>query len=291
MNDIILKAENLFYTYDDGKSHSLNGLSLEIRRGKKIAVMGPNGSGKSTFFLCCNGVYRPASGTVYFHGEPVDYTRKGLLRLRQKVGIVFQDPDNQLFSASVCQEIAFGLLNLGIPEKEARQEVERIMEEMEISSYRDRPTHALSGGQKKQVSIADVLVMKPEIVILDEPAAALDPRHTELVNRAVDRMTRDGITVMMATHDVDHALEWADEVIVFRDGKAEAHGTPEKIFRDRELLKKTNLQCPAVLKLTDALKSKGILKKEDREPDSMEELLQQIHALSPENFSFSDTAQ
>lgn len=291
MNDIILKAENLFYTYDDGKSHSLNGLSLEIRRGKKIAVMGPNGSGKSTFFLCCNGVYRPASGTVYFHGEPVDYTRKGLLRLRQKVGIVFQDPDNQLFSASVCQEIAFGLLNLGIPEKEARQEVERIMEEMEISSYRDRPTHALSCGQKKQVSIADILVMKPEIVILDEPAAALDPRHTELVNRAVDRMTRDGITVMMATHDVNYALEWADEVIVFRDGKAEAHGTPRQIFRDRELLKKTNLQCPAVLKLTDALKSKGILKKEDREPDSMEELLQQIHALSPENFSFSDTAQ
>lgn len=291
MNDIILKAENLFYTYDDGKSHSLNGLSLEIHRGKKIAVMGPNGSGKSTFFLCCNGVYRPASGTVYFHGEPVDYTRKGLLRLRQKVGIVFQDPDNQLFSASVCQEIAFGLLNLGIPEKEARQEVERIMEEMEISSYRDRPTHALSGGQKKQVSIADILVMKPEIVILDEPAAALDPRHTELVNRAVDRMTRDGITVMMATHDVNYALEWADEVIVFRDGKAEAHGTPRQIFRDRELLKKTNLQCPAVLKLTDALKSKGILKKEDREPDSMEELLQQIHALSPENFSFSDTAQ
>lgn len=291
MHDIILKAENLFYTYDDGKSHSLNGLSLEIRRGKKIAVMGPNGSGKSTFFLCCNGVYRPASGTVYFHGEPVDYTRKGLLRLRQKVGIVFQDPDNQLFSASVCQEIAFGLLNLGIPEKEARQEVERIMEEMEISSYRDRPTHALSGGQKKQVSIADILVMKPEIVILDEPAAALDPRHTELVNRAVDRMTRDGITVMMATHDVNYALEWADEVIVFRDGKAEAHGTPRQIFRDRELLKKANLPCPAVLKLTDALKRKGILKKEDREPDSMEELLQQIHALSPENFSFSDTAQ
>lgn len=291
MNDIILKAENLFYTYDDGKSHSLNGLSLEIRRGKKIAVMGPNGSGKSTFFLCCNGVYRPASGTVYFHGEPVDYTRKGLLRLRQKVGIVFQDPDNQLFSASVCQEIAFGLLNLGITEQEARQEVERIMEEMEISSYRDRPTHALSGGQKKQVSIADILVMKPEIVILDEPAAALDPRHTELVNRAVDRMTRDGITVMMATHDVDHALEWADEVIVFRDGKAEAHGTPRQIFRDRELLKKANLPCPTVLKLTDALKRKGILKKEDREPDSMEELLQQIHALSPENFSFSDTAQ
>ena len=167
MNEVILKAENVFYSYDDGKTHSLNGLSLEIRRGKKIAVMGANGSGKSTFFLCCNGVYRPSEGTIYFHGKPVDYSRKGLLQLRQKVGIVFQDPDNQLFSASVFQEISFGILNLGVPEEEARKEVERIMDEMEITPYRDRPTHALSGGQKKQVSIADILIMKPEIVILD----------------------------------------------------------------------------------------------------------------------------
>ena len=122
MNDVILKADNLFYSYDDGNTFPLNGLSLEIRRGKKIAVMGPNGSGKSTFFLCCNGIHRPARGTLYFHGEPVDYSRRGLLRLRQSVGIVFQDPDNQLFSASVYQEISFGLLNLGIPEEEARQE-------------------------------------------------------------------------------------------------------------------------------------------------------------------------
>lgn len=279
MNEVILKAENVFYSYDDGKTHSLNGLSLEIRRGKKIAVMGANGSGKSTFFLCCNGVYRPSEGTIYFHGKPVDYSRKGLLQLRQKVGIVFQDPDNQLFSASVFQEISFGILNLGVPEEEARKEVERIMDEMEITPYRDRPTHALSGGQKKQVSIADILIMKPEIVILDEPAAALDPKHTVLVNQAVDRMTGEGITVMMATHDVNYAMEWADEVMIFRDGTVAAHGVPEQVFEDRQLLRETNLEQPAVLQLFDSLKKKGILKEELPLPRRLGALLQEIERL------------
>ena len=279
MNEVILKAENVFYSYDDGKTHSLNGLSLEIRRGKKIAVMGANGSGKSTFFLCCNGVYRPSEGTIYFHGKPVDYSRKGLLQLRQKVGIVFQDPDNQLFSASVFQEISFGILNLGVPEEEARKEVERIMDEMEITPYRDRPTHALSGGQKKQVSIADILIMKPEIVILDEPAAALDPKHTVLVNQAVDRMTGEGITVMMATHDVNYAMEWADEVMIFRDGTVAAHGVPEQVFEDKQLLRETNLEQPAVLQLFDSLKKKGILKEGLPLPRSLGALLQEIERL------------
>ena len=279
MNEVILKAENVFYSYDDGKTHSLNGLSLEIRRGKKIAVMGANGSGKSTFFLCCNGVYRPSEGTIYFHGKPVDYSRKGLLQLRQKVGIVFQDPDNQLFSASVFQEISFGILNLGVPEEEARKEVERIMDEMEITPYRDRPTHALSGGQKKQVSIADILIMKPEIVILDEPAAALDPKHTVLVNQAVDRMTGEGITVMMATHDVNYAMEWADEVMIFRDGTVAAHGVPEQVFEDKQLLRETTLEQAAVLQLFDSLKKKGILKEELPLPRSLGALLQEIERL------------
>ena len=136
-NDVIIKADNLYFSYDDEKSHSLNGLSLEIRRGRKIAFMGANGSGKSTFFLCCNGIHQPSSGTLYVDGEPVDYSREGLLKLRQKIGIVFQDPDNQLFSASVYQEISFGVLNLGKSEEEARQEVERVIYEMEITPFRD----------------------------------------------------------------------------------------------------------------------------------------------------------
>lgn len=276
MNDIILKAEDLYHSYDDEKTFSLNGLSLEIRRGRKIAVMGANGSGKSTFFLCCNGVYRPCRGTVYFHSSPVEYTRKGLLRLRKNVGIVFQDPDHQLFSASVYQEISFGLLNLGVSEEETRQEVEKIMDEMHITPYRDRPTHALSGGQKKQVSIADILVMKPEIVILDEPTAALDPAHTALVYQAMNRMTEEGITVMIATHDVNFALEWADEVILFQNGRVAAQGNPREIFRNQELLSQNALETPAVLQLYDVLTEKGILRKDLPLPGSLKALIREI---------------
>ncbi|MFQ7500538.1 MAG: energy-coupling factor ABC transporter ATP-binding protein, partial [Blautia coccoides] len=201
--DIILKAEDLYFSYDDENSHSLNGLSLEIKRGQKVAFMGSNGSGKSTFFLCCNGIHRPSSGTLYFNGEPVTYDKKGLLKLRSKVGIVFQDPDNQLFSASVYQEISFGILNLGVSEEEAKKEVEEVIDYLEITPFRHKPTHSLSGGQKKQVSIADILVMHPDIIILDEPAAALDPKHTTMVNQIVNRLTESGITVLMATHDVN----------------------------------------------------------------------------------------
>ena len=258
--DIILKAENLYFSYDDENSHSLNGLSLEIKRGHKVAFMGANGSGKSTFFLCCNGIHRPSSGTLYFNGEPIDYSKKGLLDLRAKVGIIFQDPDNQLFSASVYQEISFGILNLGVSEEKAKEEVEQVIDYLEITPFRHKPTHALSGGQKKQVSIADILVMHPQIIILDEPAAALDPKHTTMVNHIIDRLTDEGITVLMSTHDVNYALEWADDIFLFKDGKVLMQGTPVEVFSNQSALAETNLEQPAVLQLFHSLCRKGILK-------------------------------
>ncbi len=259
-NDILLEAENLYFSYDDDHSHSLNGLSVEIRRNKKIALMGANGSGKSTFFLSCVGILRPQSGKLYWDGEEFSYTKKGLLDLRSKVGIVFQDPDNQLFSASVYQEISFGVLNLGVSEEVARKEVESVMDELEITPFSGKPTHALSGGQKKQVSIADILVMHPELILLDEPAAALDPKHTVMVNKIVDRMTAQGITVLMATHDVNYAYEWADEVILLHEGKVLIHGTPAEVFSNKAALKQTNLEPPVVLELFESLCKKQILK-------------------------------
>ena len=132
----------------------------------------------------------------------------------------FRNPDNQLFSASVYQEISFGPLNLGHSEEETKKEVEEVIDYLEITPFRHKPTHALSGGQKKQVSIADILVMKPEIIILDEPAAALDPKHTTMVNHIVDQMTQNGITVLMATHDVNYAYEWANEIFIIPRGES-----------------------------------------------------------------------
>lgn len=258
--DIILKAEDLYFSYDDDNSHSLKGLSLEIKKGQKVAIMGANGSGKSTFFLCCTGIHKPQKGKLYLDGKEVKYNKKGLLDLRSKVGIVFQDPDNQLFSASVYQEISFGILNLGVSEEQAKKEVEEVIDYLEITPFRSKPTHALSGGQKKQVSIADILVMHPEIIILDEPAAALDPRHTTMVNRIVEQMTENGITVLMATHDVNYAYEWADEVILFHEGKVLMNGSPEEVFGNRAALRQTNLEPPAVLELFESLCKKGILK-------------------------------
>ena len=282
--DIILKADNLFFSYDNEKTHSLNGLSLEIKRGHKIAFMGANGSGKSTFFLCCNGIHQPSSGTLYFNGEPVDYSRKGLLKLRSKVGIVFQDPDNQLFSASVYQEISFGILNLGVPEDEAKEQVEQVIDYLEITPFRHKPTHALSGGQKKQVSIADILVMNPDIIILDEPAAALDPRHTTMVNKIVDQLTENGITVMMSTHDVNYAMAWADDVFLFKDGKVLIHGTPEQVFSNKSALASTNLEQPACLQLFDSLCKKGILKTSLPIPHSLQQLESYIAAISERTY-------
>ena len=280
MNDeIILKADNLYYSYDDDNSHSLNGLSLEIRKGQKVAFMGANGSGKSTFFLCCTGILKPQKGQLFFKGKPYAYDKKSLLDLKSKVGIVFQDPDNQLFSASVYQEISFGILNLGVAPEEAKKEVEKVIDYLEITPFRHKPTHALSGGQKKQVSIADILVMHPDIIILDEPAAALDPKHTQMVNHIVDQMTEAGITVLMATHDVDYAYEWADEVILFHEGKVLLHGSPAQVFSNKRVLAQTNLEPPAVLELFESLCRKGILKASLEIPRNLKTLEQYIEEI------------
>lgn len=258
MRESIMKAENVFYTYEDG-TKALKNISFEIKKGEKIAFIGGNGSGKSTMFLCLNGILKPASGKIYYNEEPLDYSRKGLLKLRSKVGIVFQDPDNQLFSASVYEEISFGILNMGVPEEEARNKVENIIEELDITSFRKKPTHFLSGGQKKRVSIADILVMDPEVIILDEPTSALDPKYTEVVNNMINNLAEKGITVILSTHDVNQALKWADRVFVFKDGEIIKEGSPEKVFLDNETLFKANLLQPDVIKLYKNLCNKGIL--------------------------------
>ena len=162
MESIVI-AEDLHYTYEDG-TEALRGIDLNIKFGEKVAIMGANGSGKSTFFLHLNGLLKPKQ------------------EVRKKVGIVFQNPDDQLFSASVKQEISFGVLNLGLSEEEAAKKVNKVMEKLNITPFADKPTHFLSGGQKKRVAIADILAMDPCLMILDEPSAALDPRHAGIIN-------------------------------------------------------------------------------------------------------------
>lgn len=273
--DWVIQAENLSYSYEENDRKALDGLSVRIGRGRKVAFMGGNGSGKSTFFLCLNGILRPDEGRVLIDGEPVSYTRKGLLDVRKKVGIVFQEPDNQLFSASVFQEISFGILNLGVDEETARREVERVIRELEITPFQNRPAHALSGGQKKQVAIADILVMHPEIMILDEPASALDAAHTKKVHELIRGLTEQGITVLMSLHDIDYAWAWADEIVLMHEGKVMKQGTPREVCEDEEALKKAGLARPGVLRIYEKLKGRGMLSG-DQIPGSMDELAEML---------------
>lgn len=275
----IIKADNLYFTYDGENTPALNGLSLDIQKGKKIAVMGANGSGKSTFFLCLNGILKPQKGTLSFCGTPYSYDRKSLLELRHRIGIVFQDPDNQLFSASVLQEISFGILNLGADSETALKETEKIMDALDITELKDRPTHVLSGGQKKQVAIADILVMHPDIVILDEPAAALDPKHTALVNGTIDQMTEAGLTVLISTHDPDYAFSWADQIILFHQGRVLKSGSPIEVFSDQAALTLTNLSRPAVLSMYGSLCRKKIINTGIPIPKNLMELEQIIEGI------------
>lgn len=259
MNDLLLKTENLCYTYEGNTSPALDHLDLSIRRGKRVACMGANGSGKSTFFLCCNGILRPDSGRILFAGQPLDYSRKGLFSLRSQVGIVFQDPDNQLFCSSVFQEISFGPLNLGLDEATVRKRVSAVMDRLGITPYADRPVHALSGGQKKLVSIADILVMEPSLILLDEPVASLDPLHTRMVREVIDEIAGEGITVVTATHDVDYAWSWADEILLLKEGRLLAFGSPAEVFSREDLLHRAGLTVPRILRLFGTLQQKGIL--------------------------------
>ena len=274
--DWVIEAQDVSYTYDGNNERALDGLNLKIRRGTKVAFMVGNGSGKSTFFLCLNGIRRPDTGKICIDGEAIEYTRKGLLNVRGRVGIVFQEPDDQLFSASVYEEISFGILNLGADEETARREVESVIKELEITPFQDRPAHALSGGQKKQVAIADILVMHPEVMILDEPAAALDPKHTKKVQQIVDHLTEKGITVLMATHDIDYAYAWADEIILMHEGKVIRQGTPFDVCSDRAALKTASLEVPAVLRIHQRLKEKGLIPEDAVPPGSVDELVESL---------------
>ena len=272
----VIEAQDVSFTYEGNEEKALDGLDLKIRRGSRVAFMGGNGSGKSTYFLCRNGIRKPDSGRICIDGKPIEYTRKGLLDVRGKVGIVFQEPDNQLFSASVYEEISFGILNLGADEETAREEVDQVIGELEITPFKERPAHALSGGQKKQVAIADILVMHPEVMILDEPAAALDPAHTRKVHQIVDRLTGKGITVLMATHDIDYAYRWADEIVLMHEGRVLRQGTPEAVCADREALCKAGLEPPSVLRLWECLQDKGMISRTDRHPRSTDELIRML---------------
>lgn len=269
MGKPILKVEDLYYIYGNGKA-ALDGVSVDIYEGEKIAVMGSNGSGKSTFFMNINGVFTPEQGKIIYRDTVIN--KKNLKELRKNIGIVFQDADNQIIASTVMAEVAFGPMNLKLPKEEVKQRVEEALAYMNISDFKDRPPHYLSGGEKKRVSIADIIAMKSEIVIFDEPTAALDPLNALMLEEVLDKIGSEGKTMLISTHDVDFAYRWAERVLVFCQGKIIADGTPIEIFQNRSILRKTNLKQPTMLEIYEMLVEKHMVENTKDYPKSTEEL-------------------
>ena len=257
MTNIQLSTENLSFTYPDG-TQALKNINIEIEKGEKVAIIGPNGAGKSTLFSHFNGLTEPTSGCVKIEGKAISFEKDELLKVRQKVGIVFQDPNDQLFAPTVKEDIAFGPMNLGLSYGEVEKRVEDALKMVGMENYEDKTPHHLSGGQQKRIAIAGIIAMKPEIMILDEPTAGLDPDGVEKVLNIMNQLNKEGMTLIISSHDIDMINKYADKIFILYNGEIIESGNKNKIFSDMELLKKAHLRTPITTEILYNLKESGL---------------------------------
>lgn len=256
MNEVHLSIKNLSYTYPDG-THALKNVNMEILKGQKVAIMGPNGAGKSTLFSHFNGLTEPKSGYLEIDGKKMEYDKKTLLEIRQKVGIVFQDPNDQLFAPTVKEDVAFGPMNLGLSYEEVEKRVDEALTLVGMEKFKDKTPHHLSGGQQKRVAIAGIIAMKPEIMILDEPTAGLDPQGVDKVLDILNNLNKEGMTIVISSHDIEMVNGFAEKIFVLNEGKILASGDKNEIFSNKELLKEAHLKAPITTEILYQLKEKG----------------------------------
>ena len=258
-----IQTKDLKFTYDEvedgeaGKVHEvLKGVNLEIQKGEFVALLGHNGSGKSTIAKMFNAMLLPAGGKVYVEG--MDTLDESLVyEIRRRVGLVLQNPDNQLVASIVEEDVAFGPENLGIAPEEIRRRVDDALKAVEMYDYRLNAPYKLSGGQKQRIAIAGIIAMQPECIVLDEPTAMLDPRGREEVLRTIHKLNREkGITIVLITHYMDEAVQ-AGRVVVMDDGQILLQGTPKEVFSHVELLKQHKLDVPQATELIYRLRASG----------------------------------
>ena len=265
LSDIFIHAKDLCFAYTDEEGReenpALQNFSVDIRRGEYVAVLGHNGSGKSTFAKLMNYILEPTSGELIVNGLELsrkDLADEEILDLRKNVGMVFQNPDNQLVATIVEQDVAFGPENLGVPREELRRRVDSALETVGMSAYAKHEPHRLSGGQKQRVAIAGILAMMPQCVVFDESTAMLDPGGRREVLDTIRKLNREeGMAVLNITHYMNEAAE-ADRIIVINDGKLLLDGTPDEIFAKRDVLTEVGLEVPQCAELIHALRAAGI---------------------------------
>lgn len=273
--EILLELRDVCFSYDEGKE-TLKKINLQIKKGARIALAGPNGAGKSTLFLQMNGVLTPDAGSIFCKGEQIHRKNKNLLR--QTVGIVFQEADDQIIASTVQGEVSFGPMNLRLPIEEVEARTAQAMDYMNLTAMKNRPPHYLSGGEKKRVSIADVLAMKSEVILMDEPMAALDGVNQTMLEQVLDELWQEGKTFLVSTHDMDFAYRFADWMVIFYEGEILCQGAPEQIFLDEKLLSQANLKKPAMLAVTQLLQEKKLLPEGvfPRTPEQLKEVLERM---------------
>lgn len=271
----ILEFDRTFYSYPCNSRSAIQDLSLKVPAGKRCGLIGQNGCGKTTLFLLANGLYQPQQGSLRWEGELFRYDRKSLMQLRQQIGLVFQNPEHQLVAATVEEDISYGLYNLGLTEPEIARRVQEAIAQFDLTELANQPIHNLSLGQKKRVSIADVMVLKPKLLLLDEPTAYLDPRHTRQLINLLQQIHATGTTILLASHDLDFIYRWADWIFVMDGGQLILEGTPETVFARREVLEQLQLGVPLAIELMEQLRA--IVEQDDRSKmPAFEELQQQI---------------
>ncbi len=252
----MLEANHIVYKYEDG-TKALNDVTVKVNDNEIVALLGKNGAGKSTLFLHFNGIFKPDKGEVLVEGKPIKYNNKGLLDVRSKVGVVFQNPDDQLFAPTVQEDVAFGPLNLGLSQEEVENRVKESLKKVGMSGFERKPPHHLSGGQKKRVAIAGVLAMKPKIMVLDEPTSGLDPKGASQVLKLLYKLNSEGISIIISTHDVDLVPLYVNRLYVIKEGQIIKEGTPSEVFSDVKTIRGANLRLPRIAHLAE------ILEKED----------------------------
>jgi cobalt/nickel transport system ATP-binding protein len=246
------------YAYPGGIT-ALDGVSLAIAPGEKLAVLGANGAGKSTLFNVLCGALRPGAGSVRLDGKNLVYDREGLRALRTQVGLVLQDPDDQLFAASVFEDVSFGPANLDLAAQEITARVDAALEALEITDLRQRPTHMLSFGQRKRVAIAGIVAMRPRYLLLDEPSAGLDPQGVAHLMSSLARISAQNTAIALATHDVDTAYGWADRIVIFDKGRIACSGAADEVFADSERLAALRMRAPLLWDIATSLRDRGLI--------------------------------
>ncbi len=256
MPDAIVSVKDVKFSYPAGVS-ALTGVSLEIRQGERVAILGPNGSGKSTLILLIAGLLMPSKGEIKVFGQPTG--AKDFQKFRSRIGVVFQDPDDQLFTPSVIEDVEYGPKNLKLPEEDIKARSAHVLDKMGIEHLKERPPHRLSFGEKKKVSLATALVLKPELLILDEPTANLDLVSRRGLIDTLNELNRAGTTIIVSTHDVEALPELADRVIVISHGSLLGEGEMHEVLANEKLLESSGLELPTVAELFTQLKAQGFI--------------------------------